>query len=77
MYVCMYNVYLCVSTMYIYDVYIHTLPRLQEIADGNSFSVPCVNYLAGWEGNAGGLRDTHHCGRGGPAKQLGFKPLQL
>ena len=39
--------------IYKYDVYIRTLPRLQEIADGNSFSVPCVNYLAGWDGNAG------------------------
>ena len=25
----------------------------QEIADGNSFSVPCVNYLTGYAGNAG------------------------
>ena len=48
-----------IDDIYIYDVYIRTLPR-QEIADGNSFSVPCVNYLAGWDGNAGGLRAMDH-----------------
>lgn len=25
--------------------------RLEEIADGNSFVVPCDTFLAGWQGN--------------------------
>eukprot|EP00435_Cladocopium_sp_Y103_P020214 s408_g4.t3 len=39
------------SAQAIFGGSVHTVSPSEEIADGNSFSVPCVNYLSGWEGN--------------------------
>ncbi|CAK9067314.1 unnamed protein product, partial [Durusdinium trenchii] len=39
------------SAQAIFGGSVHTVTPSEEIADGNSFSVPCVDLLAGWEGN--------------------------